>query len=165
MEHNALMKSATPDENTTAALGAIDNPIASLGLPAFPPGHLSALSLRREAQVVQGGLEHRQEAMNPVIGLRLTEAEQLALHDLERVGLLIDQNEQQLRFGRWQNRGTSTAGLPLASLAGERAIHRIASFIGSDERREHTLELPQGQARQCQESPWLSLDLFIGEHA
>jgi len=54
------------------------------------------VSLRQNAQGIQGRAQHREEVMQPVIRLGGTEAEELTQHHLERVRLQVDQDEQQL---------------------------------------------------------------------
>ncbi len=55
--------------------------------------------------------------MNPVVGLGLAQIEVQAVPGLQRTGLLIDENEEQRVFHRWQDALGATAGLPLAHLA------------------------------------------------
>src|SRR6266849_3786624 len=79
-----------------APLRAVDDDSTSaFGLDG-PSRQPSAVSLRRDAQVVQGRAEHGKEVMEPVIRLGRADAEELTQHDLERVRLQIDQDEQQL---------------------------------------------------------------------
>jgi len=40
--------------------------------------------------------------VNPLIGFALAHAEQAPLHHLERIGLEVDQNEEQSICRRWQ---------------------------------------------------------------
>jgi hypothetical protein len=79
--------------------------------------------------------------MNPVIGRRLTETEQLAHHDLQRIGFEIDQDEQQLLFRRLQLAAASAADLPLALLSGQRLVAGIPAAICLSERWQQRLEL------------------------
>src|SRR5436305_11349078 len=58
--------------------------------------------------------QHRQQAMNPLISRRLMDPEQLAHHDLQRIGFEIDQDEQQLLLRRLQSATPPAAELPPA---------------------------------------------------
>ncbi len=40
--------------------------------------------------------------MNPLMGFALAHPEQPPLHDLERIGLQVDQDEQESILGCWQ---------------------------------------------------------------
>ena len=55
--------------------------------------------------------------MNPVVGLWLAQPKLQAVHRLQRIRLLIDQDEEQLVFHLGQEAFGTTADLPLASLA------------------------------------------------
>jgi hypothetical protein len=50
----------------------------------------------RDGQRVQGRAQHREEVVHPVVRLGHAKAEELSQHRLERIGLQVDQDEQQL---------------------------------------------------------------------
>ena len=54
--------------------------------------------------------------MNPFIGLGLAQVEMQAMRRLERIGFLIDQNEEQLVFGCGEARLVSAARFPPSGL-------------------------------------------------
>jgi hypothetical protein len=49
--------------------------------------------------------------MNPLMGFALTHAEESSLHDLERIGLQIDEDKQEPILGRRQ-RAVAVGGVP-----------------------------------------------------
>jgi hypothetical protein len=80
----------------------------------------------------------------PVVGARLAQAEQLAHHDLQRVGLQVDQDKEQLLLNCPEGTVPSAAGQSLALLAGHSLLTFISAPIGCGERREQRLELLEG---------------------
>src|ERR671929_53430 len=64
--------------------------------------------------------------MNPVVGLRLTQCELQPVHDLQRVGLLVEQDEQKFVFKARQRpfRATASMALDIYSWLAQR-LHRI----------------------------------------
>jgi hypothetical protein len=64
--------------------------------------------LREGAEGTGGGIaegaerrqQHREEDMDPLVGLALAHAEQASVHHLEGIGLEVDQNEEQAIFRR-----------------------------------------------------------------
>ena len=146
------------------SLSAINDPVTSVWPSTFLPGHLGPVSLWCEAQLLQGRLYYWQEAMNPEVGLGLAQAEQLALHDLQRIGLLIDENEQQARFGCVQVAVPSTARLALMGFAAQRLSGRKAFPVCLNKRRYQDFEFSQRQSGQGQEASPLSFQLVITQH-
>lgn len=82
--------------------------------------------------------------MNPVVGARLTHAEQLAHYDLQRVGLQIDQDEEQLLLTCPEGAAPPAAGQALALVSGHGLLTFIHAPVGFGERREQSLELLEG---------------------
>ena len=91
---------------------------------------MAPVTLRLVAEGGQRLLQHGQELVNPVMGLRLTEAKLQAVHRLQRVGLLIDEDEQQLVFHLRQGTFDPTADLTLARLAFQGLVQRIDPGMG-----------------------------------
>src|SRR5438094_4390076 len=54
------------------------------------------LALRQDAQVVEGIAQDGQQSLQPMIHLRLAQAEQFGHDHLQRIGLEVDQEEKQL---------------------------------------------------------------------
>jgi hypothetical protein len=56
-------------------------------------GEVTGLPLGTNAEVVKGGPEDRQQPMNPIVHLRLTQGEEFAHDGLQRIGLEVDQDK------------------------------------------------------------------------
>src|SRR5215472_3704334 len=80
--------------------------------------HLAGVALRRDAQIRQGVPQNGEQMMDPVVGLWLTQIELQSVQRLERVGLLVDQNEQEFVFKALQHAfGTAACtALPCCAL-------------------------------------------------
>ena len=75
------------------------------------------VALWRVPQIAQSVLQDGQQAMNPVVGLRLTQAELQAVQGLQRVRLLRDQDEQECLCITCEYAFDSTTGLSLSGCA------------------------------------------------
>src|SRR5215831_14756979 len=84
--------------------------------------------------------------MNPVVCLGLAQPKVQAVHGLQGIGLLIDEDKKQLVFHLGQEAFGATAHLPLAYFALPGFIQRITSGIGRDKRWQYTQKLLVGQA-------------------
>jgi hypothetical protein len=121
--------------------------------------------LGTDAEPIEGLLEDRQEPMNPMVDLGLTQAKEFAHDGLKGIGLEVNQDKQELIFGPMQEslaapaKGTSP-GLTLGGLAG-----RIDSLIGPWKGRQQTLKLRERQAREGQKPPPVRLEYFVSDHA
>src|SRR5262249_14313495 len=73
-----------------AAFGAIDRQVGSTGQGQRARRDTARVTLLGLSHVAQGAPQDGQQAMNPVVGLRLTQRELQPVHDLQGVGLLID---------------------------------------------------------------------------
>jgi hypothetical protein len=97
--------------------------------------------------------------MNPLMGFALAHPEEPPLHDLERVGLQIDQEKHQPILGGWQRtiRGgrvpPGDARLPVEAPVGHMSLER--SFKGWDQ----LANLLHGETGQIQELRGAGLDL------
>src|SRR5438105_11951266 len=84
---------------------------ARLGAPAKANALVSTrcAALRGLSQSAQGVPQDGQQAMNPIVGLRLTQLKLQPVHDLQRVGLLVDHDEQEFVFKARQGPFCATA--------------------------------------------------------
>jgi len=89
--------------------------------------------------------------VNPLIGFALAHAAQAPVHHLERIGLEVDQNEEQSIFRRWQGtvlvdrEPAGDARLPIEAPRGEMRLERRL------EGRDSLVKLIEHQAGQIQE--------------
>ena len=81
--------------------------------------------------------------MDPVVGLWLTQIELQSVQRLERIGLLVDQNEQEFVFKARQGPFCATASTALARVAFIGEIRGIRVCVGGLERWHQALELCQ----------------------
>src|SRR3954470_14270273 len=130
-----------------------------------PLPQLRALSLRQGAEVVQGRAQQGQELVQPVIRARGADAEQLAEHRLQGIGLEVDQDEQQLvRRGRYATAPpASRPALPGPTRGG--AFGGVSAVKGGLEGRQQVAELREGQAGQRPEGGRLPHQRLVRHHA
>ena len=128
-------------------------------------GEVTGTPLGTNAELVKGLLEDRQEPMNPMVHLGLTQAKEFAHDGLKGIGLEVDQDKQELIFGPMQEplaapaKGTSP-GLTLGGSAG-----RIDLLIGPWKGRQQTLKLRGRQASEGQKPPPVCQECFVADHA
>src|SRR5947209_1616731 len=89
--------------------------------------------------------------MDPAVGLGLAQVEEAAQQYLQRVGFLIDEEEQQLVFGAQEYGLPACPAASLAGLPGMGSRRREGASVDARERREQALELRGRQARECHE--------------
>jgi hypothetical protein len=121
--------------------------------------------LGTNAELVKGLLEDRQEPMNPMVDLGLTQAKEFAHDGLKGIGLEVNQDKQELIFGPMQEplaapANRTSPGLTFGGLAG-----RIDSLIGPWKGRQQTLKLRERQASEGQKPPPVRLECFVSDHA
>jgi hypothetical protein len=92
--------------------------------------------------------------MNPVVRLGLAQPKVQAVHRLQGIGLLIDEDKQQLVFHLGQEAFGATTHLPLAYFALPSFVQRITSRIGRDKRWQHTQKLLVGQSSRSEKVSW-----------
>src|SRR5262252_2145171 len=92
--------------------------------------------------------------MNPVVRLGLAQPKVQAVHGLQGIGLLIDEDKQQLVFHLGQEAFGATAHLPLAYLAVPGFVQRITSGIGRSKRWQQLHKLLAGQASRGEKLSW-----------
>jgi hypothetical protein len=100
-------------------------------------------ALRGLSHSMQGVLQNGQSAMHPVVGLGWTQCEVQPVHDVQWVGLLVDQHaEECVGKGGQRPFGTSaSAALACFALGGK--LQGLLGFISGLERGQQTLELCQ----------------------
>ena len=89
--------------------------------------------------------------MNPVVGLGLAQLELQAVHGLQRIGLLVDKDKEQLVFHLRQAAFGAAAALALAHLAFPSLLWRIENSIGRSKGREQTRKLVVCQSGRGEE--------------
>lgn len=87
------------------------------------------LAFWRHPEVGQRVLEYGQHMMNPVVRLSLAQIEVQGVHRLQRIGLLVDQNEQKFVSPTLQFPFGATADAALSRVAFARAITQIFFFV------------------------------------
>jgi hypothetical protein len=92
--------------------------------------------------------------MNPGVRLGLAQPKVQAVHGLQGIRLLIDEDKKSLVFHLGQDAVGATASLPLAYFALPGFIQRITSGIGSNKRRQHTQKLLVGQSGRGEKLSW-----------
>jgi len=93
------------------------------------------------SQVAQGVLQDREEAMNPAMSLRLTQPAWQAVHRLQRLGLVVDQDEEKFICHLGQGPFGAAAELPLTRCAFLRQIRRRLFLVGCSKRGQQLLKL------------------------
>src|SRR5947209_3884176 len=102
--------------------------------------------------------------MDPMVRLRLAQVKEFAQDDLQRIGLEVDQEKQELLLGSVQGSLATSAGRTLAGLAGDGLVRGIQSLIGPAEGGQQPLELWDRQSCEGQELPSIALEFCIRHH-
>src|SRR5262249_33446953 len=102
--------------------------------------------------------------INPVVGLRLAHPELQAVHLLNRIGLLVDQDEEQPIFKIIEQAFGATAGAPLTRLTFERLIARVLLFVGRFEGRQQVLKFFYRQTCRREKSDGVLFQLLVAQH-
>jgi hypothetical protein len=92
--------------------------------------------------------------MNPVVRLGLTQSKVQAMHGLEGIGLLIDEDKKQFVFHLGQETFGAPAHLPLAYFAVPGFVRWITRGIGRDKRWQHPQKLLLGQSSRGEKVSW-----------
>jgi hypothetical protein len=90
------------------------------------------------------------------MSLRLTHPELQAVHRLQRMGLVVDQDEEKFVFNLGQCPFGAAAELPLTRCAFLRQIRRRLFFVGCSKRRKQLLKLVSfepGRGQKCYHRP------------
>src|SRR3954447_15994125 len=102
--------------------------------------------------------------MDPMIRLRLAQAKEFAHDDLQRIGLEVDQEKQELLLRSMQESLATSAGRTLAGLAGNGLVRGIQSLRGSAEGGQQPLVLWDRQSCEGQELPSIALEFCKCHH-
>ena len=105
-------------------------------------------------------MQDRQQPMNPIVHLRLTQVKEFAHDDLKGIGLEVDQDKQELIFGPLQEPLATPASRTLAGLAFGGLVCGIESLIGPWKGSQQKLELRERQAREGQKLSAVGLECF-----
>ena len=100
-----------------APFRAIDDQFGRFALPTFVPREVAGVAFREEAQAIQSTHEDRQQPVDPAVNPGLFQVEEATQQFLQRIGLLVDEDEQQFVFGTQQNGLPTSTGTALAWLA------------------------------------------------
>ena len=103
--------------------------------------------------------------MNPIIHPGLTQVKEFAHDRLQRIGLEVDQQKQELILGLLQSSFATPANRTLARLAFGGLVCGVELLICLGEGRQQTLELRERQARESQKLSAVGLDCFVCDHA
>src|ERR1700722_284581 len=111
----------------------------------------------QNAQIVQRRLQHRQQAVNPIVGSRLAQLKKFAHQGLQRIGLEVDQKEQEFLLGRGQVSFTASPSQPSTGLMSQSLVSRIHTVVGPCEGSQQQLKLRKRQAGEGQKLPTIIL--------
>src|SRR5438105_13061418 len=103
--------------------------------------------------------------MNPTIHPGLTQVKEFAHDRLERIGLTVNQPEQELILGLLQSPLATPARRTLARLAFGSLVGRIESLIRLCKGSQQQLELRERQAREGQKLSAVGLERLVCDHA
>ena len=92
--------------------------------------------------------------MHPAVSLRLTHPALPAVHRLQRLGRLVDQDEEQFVFTLGPCPCGAAAELPLTRCAFLRQIRRIRLLVGGSKRRKQLLKLVSFEPGRGQKCAW-----------
>src|SRR5438270_9780980 len=111
---------------------------------------VGGVPLGEDSQVVQGRAQDRQQPMNPIIYPRRTQVKEFAHDCLKRIGLEVDQKEQELILGLLQSPLATAANRTPSRLAFGGLVCGVESLIRLGEGSQQPLELRERQARKSQ---------------
>jgi hypothetical protein len=149
----------------TPTFGAVDDEAWLRFGRGLALGKVTGIPLGTIAEISQSLLENRQQAMNPIVHLRLTQIKEFAQDGLNRIGLEVNQDKQEFIFWPMQESLATTAsgtltGLPLGSLLGGIEL-LIRPWKGS----QQNLKLQERQAREGQKLSAGGLERSVCDHA
>src|SRR4030095_5480454 len=137
-----------------AACAPVNRQVGTAGACQITGRHTPRVALGGLPEVAQGLLQDWQEAMHPVVGLRLTQPTLQAMHRLQGVGLLIDQDEEKLVFTLRQCPWGAATDLPLTGFPFLRQVRGRLFLIGRLKRKQQLLKLVQLEPSCSQKFTW-----------
>jgi hypothetical protein len=144
--------------------GPVDDQPLVAGRVEWDLTEVVGIPFRTDAQFSEGRLQDGQEPVNPVVHGRLAHAEEFGHHDLQRIGLQVDEDEQQLLLRRMQCPLAPATSGPLAGLACQGLVGGVGRLIGPGKGRQEQLKLRKGQPGEGQALPTITLDCWVGHH-
>src|SRR5690349_1074393 len=137
----------------TPPLGGVDDQPGRFPGGALGLGKVRGIPLGEDSQVVQGRAQDRQEPMNPIIDPGRTQVKEFTQDGLQRIGLEVDQKEQELILGLRQAPFATSANSTLSRLAFSRLVGGVVLLIRLGKGSQQSLELRKRQARESQKLP------------
>src|ERR1700733_11434787 len=148
----------------TPPLGGVDDQPGRFPGSALGLGEVRGVALGEDSQGVQGRAQDRQQPMNPIIHLGRTQVKEFAQDRLERIGLEVDQKEQDLILGLLQAPLATPANSTLSRLAFGGLVCGVVLLIRLGKGRQQTLELRERQPRGSQKLSAISLECWVCDH-
>jgi hypothetical protein len=103
--------------------------------------------------------------MNPIIHLGRTQAKEFGHDGLQRIGLEVDQEKQELILRLLQAAFATPTNRTLARLASGGLVCGVVLLIRLRKGSQQTLELRERQAREGQKLSAVRLERFACDHA
>ena len=128
-------------------------------------GKVRCVPLGEDSQVIEGRAQNWQQPMNPIIHPGQTQVEEFGHDRLERIGLEVDQQKQELILGLLQSPFATPANRTPARLAFGGLVCGVELLLRLGEGRQQTLELRERQARESQKLSAVGLECFVCDHA
>ena len=113
-----------------AAFAPVNRQVGTTSTCQITGRHTTRVALGGLPEDAQGLLQDWQKPMNPGVGLWLTQAKLQAVHRLQGVGLLIDQDEEELVCDLRQCPCGAAADLPLTGFPFLRQIRSTCNILG-----------------------------------
>src|SRR5664280_106153 len=88
--------------------------------------------------------------MYPLVSCRLAHPKQIPLDDLQRVSLLIHQDEQQLLLHALQDTPSPATCGALARVSRQHLVTNFPALVSRTERWQQHIEFFESQTRECQ---------------
>ena len=123
------------------------------------------VSLGKNAQVIESTSENGQQPVNPIIHPGLAQVKEFGHDRLQRIGLEVDQQKQELILGLLQSPFATAAHRTLPRLAFGGLVCGVELLIRLGKGSQQTLELRERQARESQKLSSVSLKCFVCDHA
>src|SRR5881227_3658702 len=103
--------------------------------------------------------------MNPIVHPGLAQVKEFGHDRLQRIGLEVDQQKQELILGLLQSPFATSANSTLSRLAFSSLVCGVVLLIRLREGSQQPLELRERQTRQSQKLPAVGLKCLVRDHA